>query len=81
MSSDRHLCPECGSNNIYYSKGSTNVLAGSVGTNHILITQGAFPQRAAVDTYVCADCGYVRSFVSDRFDLERIIAKWTPLNK
>ena len=79
---NKHTCPECGSDNIFYSKGaSTNFLLGSAGVNHILISQGQFPLKAAVDTYVCGNCGYVRSFISKMADLERITENWSRLNK
>jgi predicted RNA-binding Zn-ribbon protein involved in translation (DUF1610 family) len=82
MTGIKRSCPECGSEEIYYSPGiSTNWMQPVQAANHVLISQGFAPRPASVDTYVCADCGYVRSFISKRADLERIIANWTPLNK
>jgi hypothetical protein len=82
MDAKKQICPECGSDEIYYARGvGSNWMQTGNATNHILISQGFTPLRAAVDTYVCAGCGYVRTFISKQQDLEKITSNWNPVNK
>lgn len=81
MNKAKWLCPECGSDNIYYNIGANSSLMGLEGTNELLITQGLVPAIAALDVYVCGDCGAVRTFVSEQEALRLIAEKWSRLNE
>jgi hypothetical protein len=65
-------CPKCKSTKIYdgsgvpYKKGAYAQYAIKV----------SFASAAALDYYVCVDCGYVEGYVSSRAKLERIAAEW-----
>ena len=74
-------CPECGSNNIYSDMGAVTVNFGFA--NYIQISKGRFTRRAALDVYVCGDCGYVRTFISEheRQALEYIKETWKKLGE
>ena len=73
------MCPECGSDNIYYDIGAQHLTAERL--NHLVIRPGFLDQRAALDVYVCGECGAVRTFVSTVDALEIIRAKWSRLNE
>jgi predicted RNA-binding Zn-ribbon protein involved in translation (DUF1610 family) len=72
----RTTCPECGSNDIYYGMGAVRINSGYA--NYIQIGKGLFTRRAALDVYVCGECGYVRTFISgqERHALEHIKKTW-----
>ena len=54
-------CPKCGSANIY-SAEDLPLKSGPFGSNSIPVTLTAL---AALDNYVCVDCGLVESYVAD----------------
>lgn len=66
------VCPECRSNrvrdgsHIPFKKGSY--------AQYAIKVSAAF--AAALDRYVCVDCGYVESYVADAAKLERIAENW-----
>lgn len=53
-------CPECGSSKVYMGKGTASQGLRDEHTVHLAIDglDSIYP-----DTYVCANCGYIRSFV------------------
>jgi len=65
-------CPKCESRNIYKGTHVTFKSGGS-GSNSIPIT--AFT-TAALDNYVCIDCGFLESYISNKSKLEKIASKW-----
>ena len=65
-------CPKCGSNDV--RKGTRLLFKrGFWYSNTIPIT---FWSHAALDNYVCANCGYVESYVGEQSDRESIAEKW-----
>ena len=64
-------CPKCQSNNVY-SGAKVFPKSGPFGSNSIPVSLTSI---AALDNYVCVDCGYIESYVeSDK--LEEIARKW-----
>lgn len=64
------ICPNCGNSEVY---AGTDVKVKKGRYNVIPI---ALLTEAALDNYVCVECGYVESYVADRAKLEKIKAKW-----
>ena len=69
-------CPKCGSANIY-SAVDMPLKSGPFGSNSIPVSLTAM---AALDNYVCVDCGLVESYVADTYMLEKISKKWKAVN-
>ena len=65
-------CPKCGSDKIHQG---TRIWCKRGEHHSNAIPIGLF-NYAVLDNYVCADCGYVESYVAERYDLERIAEKW-----
>ena len=70
-------CPNCGSANIY-SAEDLPLKSGPFGSNSIPVSLTAM---AALDNYVCVDCGLVESYVTDRYMLKKISKKWKAVNE
>ena len=70
-------CPKCGSANIYCAQ-DLPLKSGPFGSNSIPISLTAM---AALDNYVCVDCGLVESYVADAYMLKKITKKWRPVNE
>jgi predicted nucleic-acid-binding Zn-ribbon protein len=70
-------CPKCGSTNIY-SAADLPLKSGPFGCNAIPVSLTAM---AALDNYVCVDCGLVESYVADESMLKRIAKKWKAVNE
>jgi predicted nucleic-acid-binding Zn-ribbon protein len=66
------ICPKCGSTEVYAGT-DVGYKSGSSYSNTIPIT---FWHTAALDNYVCGQCGYVESYIAKDSDLERIRQKW-----
>ncbi len=69
-------CPKCGSVNIY-SAEDLPLKSGPFGSNSIPISLTAM---AALDNYVCVDCGLLESYVADDYMLKKISQKWKSVN-
>ena len=69
-------CPKCGSFEVYSGAYLTNKRGNGYASNTIPVSGGIFPQVVALDNYVCVNCGYVESYISDEEQLRRIAAKW-----
>jgi predicted nucleic-acid-binding Zn-ribbon protein len=69
-------CPKCGSLNIY-SAEDLPLKSGPFGSNSIPVSLTAM---AALDNYVCVDCGLVESYVTDEYMLKKIAKKWKAVN-
>lgn len=80
MSMKNGTCPECGSNDVRYDRGSYSETIYTRANNIIMIHKpglmGMNVERAYLDTYACVTCGYVRSFVADRQNLDTIAKHW-----
>lgn len=66
------VCPKCSSSQIY-SGVDVFMKGGGHGGNRIPITSFT---SARLDNYVCVECGYVESYISERDKLEKIVEKW-----
>ena len=69
-------CPKCGSANIY-SAEDLPLKSGPFGSNSIPVSLTAM---AALDNYVCVDCGLVESYIADEAMLKKIATKWCAVN-
>lgn len=65
-------CPRCGSEEVY---SGIEVLpkSGPFGSNAIPIS---IVSIAALDNYVCTDCGYLERYIADPEKLQEIVKKW-----
>lgn len=66
------VCPKCQSTEIY-SGADIPLKKGPFGSNAIPVSMTSI---AALDNYVCTDCGYVESYVGESEKLEEIRRKW-----
>ncbi len=66
------ICPKCNSHDIF-SGARVALKKGPFGSNSIPI---GLTSIAALDNFVCGECGYVESYVSDRQKLIEIVRKW-----
>jgi predicted RNA-binding Zn-ribbon protein involved in translation (DUF1610 family) len=68
-------CPKCGSNSVYSSleveQKAKNQAMYVIPIKGVLAVSMAF-----LDTYVCTNCGYVESYVTDPKKLEEIGKEW-----
>jgi len=71
MNRKKWHCPECDSDNIYYTIGAALGAPITGDANLLQIAKGSFTE-APLDVYVCGDCGAVRTFVSERDALQKI---------
>ena len=69
-------CPKCGSREIY-SGANVFPKSGPFTSNSIPISLTSI---AALDNYVCTDCGYVESYIADAHKLKEISQKWQQVN-
>lgn len=68
-------CPKCGSIEIYAAR-NLPLKSGPFGSNSIPIS---LTSMAALDNYVCVDCGLVERYVADEQKLNEITKKWEPV--
>ena len=70
-------CPICGAKKVYsgahVTKASKSSNLSSIPTGGNMLFGFSY---AALDNYVCINCGYVESYISDPVKLEEIEAKW-----
>ena len=64
-------CPKCDSENVY-SGAKIFPKSGPFGSNSIPVSLTSI---AALDNYVCTECGYLESYVEED-KLEEIARKW-----
>ena len=69
-------CPKCGSHEVFSSE-ELLLKGGPFGSNSIPVS---LTSMAALDNYVCADCGLVEHYVADPEKLKEIAKKWKPAN-
>ncbi len=70
-------CPKCSSEEVY---SGIEVLpkSGPFGSNAIPVS---IVSIAALDNYVCTDCGYLERYVAESAKREEIAKKWPKANK
>lgn len=70
-------CPRCGSEEVH---SGVEVLpkSGPFGSNSIPIS---IVSIAALDNYVCTDCGYLERYIADAEKLKEIVQKWPKVNE
>jgi predicted RNA-binding Zn-ribbon protein involved in translation (DUF1610 family) len=69
-------CPKCGSEKIF-SAVDMPLKGGPFGSNSIPIS---LTSMAALDNYVCVDCGLVERYIADEEKLKEIARRWVPSN-
>lgn len=62
------ICPKCQSSEVYFNE----TIIPQEGSN-LRITAFSF---AALEYYVCVDCGFVESYISNPNKLHKINEKW-----
>jgi predicted nucleic-acid-binding Zn-ribbon protein len=65
-------CPKCGSNKVFAAK-NLPLKSGPFGSNSIPIS---LTSLAALDNYVCTDCGLVEHYIADPDKLRDIEKRW-----
>ncbi len=65
-------CPLCGGKEIYSGTG----VQWKAGTHNYNCIPVSLFRAAALDNYVCGQCGYVQSFIAKEKDLAAIKKKW-----
>lgn len=65
-------CPKCGSEEVYAGV-EVAPKSGPFGSNSIPVNLFSI---AALDNYVCGQCGYVESYIADPEKLETISRTW-----
>jgi predicted nucleic-acid-binding Zn-ribbon protein len=68
-------CPKCGSFDVRSGQYVPHK-EGSYNSNTIPVSYGLFSHNVALDNYVCMECGYVESYISDIDELRMIADKW-----
>lgn len=70
------ICPKCSSHEVF-SGADIALKKGPFGSNSIPI---GITSIAALDNFVCVECGYVESYVSDPDKLTEISRKWDKID-
>ena len=65
-------CPKCGSTNIF-SAVDLPLKSGPFGSNSIPVS---ILSIAALDNWVCTDCGYLESYIAEKDKLKEIAENW-----
>ena len=66
------VCPKCRSSQVY-SGADIPLKKGPFGSNAIPVSMTSI---AALDNYVCLECGYVESYIGETEKLKEIHRKW-----
>ena len=67
-------CPKCQSEAVYVGS-EVFPKSGPFGSNAIPVS---LTSMAALDNYVCGDCGYVEQYIADDSKRKEIARKWKP---
>ncbi|MBW1724283.1 MAG: hypothetical protein GQ571_11290 [Desulfobacterales bacterium] len=70
-------CPRCGSEEVH-SGFEVLPKSGPFGSNSIPIS---IVSIAALDNYVCTDCGYLERYIADAEKLKEIVKKWPKVSE
>jgi predicted nucleic-acid-binding Zn-ribbon protein len=65
-------CPRCGSEKVYWGV-DVYPKSGPFASNSIPVS---ITSIAALDNYVCIDCGYLERYIAESDKLEEIAKKW-----
>jgi predicted nucleic-acid-binding Zn-ribbon protein len=68
-------CPKCNSTRVYTKQ--QGISFGDGGVYVYISSEWASKPVKQVDHYVCADCGYYESYISDKAKLEAVAKDWT----
>ena len=71
------ICPKCGAEDVHFSDKVTK--PGS--SFPVSFPTSQIKWLAIHDHYVCAQCGYVESYISDTVELVEIAHKWPKVKK
>jgi hypothetical protein len=69
-------CPKCESKSIYCGD-KIPLKNGPFGSNSIPVS---IISIAALDNYVCTDCGYIESYIAEKDKRKEIIESWRSIN-
>jgi ribosomal protein S27AE len=69
------ICPNCQSKEIFSGAG----VKGKSGMHNSNCIPVSLFRAAALDNFVCGQCGYVQSFIAKEKDLAAIKTKWPPV--
>ena len=70
------ICPKCGSSKVF-SAHKLPLKGGPFGSNSIPVS---LTRLAALDNYVCTECGLVESYIADADILRAVANKWERVN-
>lgn len=71
------ICPDCRSDNMRCDIGVASRSTDPRFANILIYGQGVFVAKAVpVDTFICGDCGSIRTYVSDEGVLQYINDHW-----
>lgn len=70
----RGKCPKCGSGKVFCAV-DLPLKGGPFGSNSIPVS---LTSMAALDNYVCIDCGLVEHYIADPDKLNEIERRWMP---
>ena len=70
-------CPKCGSNSVYCGD-EVPLKSGPFGSNSIPVSLVSI---AALDNYVCTDCGYLESYIADQSKRKEISEHWRNIHE
>ena len=71
------ICPKCGSDNVFTAH-SLPLKGGPFASNSIPVS---LTSMAALDNYVCTDCGLVESYIGETEKLKAVADKWEQVKK
>jgi predicted nucleic-acid-binding Zn-ribbon protein len=71
------ICPKCGSGNVF-SAQNLPLKGGPFASNSIPVS---LTSMAALDNFVCTDCGLVEQYIADAEKLKAVAKKWKPIQK
>lgn len=66
------ICPKCKSRNVFVGN-KVRLKRGSFFSNTIPLSQWSL---TSLDNYVCTNCGFMESYISDKDKLKEISEKW-----
>lgn len=71
------ICPKCGSTEIYVDDRGLVDAAGGIAV--LNLHDKWYGSKAAINTYLCAACGYLEFFLADTERLSDIVQTWRRL--
>ncbi|GAB1542266.1 hypothetical protein NUACC21_49400 [Scytonema sp. NUACC21] len=73
-------CPKCGSLDV--RSGAKLPFKAGMHNNNSILLKGCVisPSYAPLDNYVCLNCGYVESYISNSKHIDFIAQNWPPVS-